>query len=410
MIPSATTVWTMPLTSAFPSLALELRIGQLHADHRRQALTHVLAGEVGVLLGENRRLARPVVQGAGQRGTEPGDVGAAVHGVDVVGERQHVLGEAVVVLQRDLDAGRVDHPLHMDRLRVKHGSPPVQVANEAGDTALEVEDLLAVGALVDEPDPEPLVQVGRLPEAGGDRLPAEVERLEHGRVGREEAARAVLAVPGRVQPAIGLRCPAGLLHRTLRLPAVRVLLHPALAVAQHLDPHLGRQGVDHRHADAMQAAGHLVPAAAELAAGVEDGVHDLESILAARVAPDRDAAAVIHHLDRCVGVDGDVHAGGDVGHRLVDAVVHQLPDELVQAPRIGRADVHARPLADGLQALQDLDVGGRVAVAALSSCPARRLHGHARVSCCVVGVSVPAASTGMGEVSAGPPAPRVMMA
>ena len=48
------------------------------------------------------------------------------------------------------------------------------------------------------------------------------------------------------------------------------------------------------------------------------------------------------------------------GQRLVDGVVHDLPHEVVQAALAGRADVHARPLADGLEALEDLDRGGVV--------------------------------------------------
>ena len=51
--------------------------------------------------------------------------------------------------------------------------------------------------------------------------------------------------------------------------------------------------VDDRDADAVEAAGDLVAAAAELAAGVEDGVDDLEGVLAGGVLPDRDAAAVV---------------------------------------------------------------------------------------------------------------------
>jgi hypothetical protein len=43
----------------------------------------------------------------------------------------------------------------------------------------------------------------------------------------------------------------------------------------------------------VEAARDLVPAAAELGAGVEDGVDDLEGVLAAGVTTDRDAAAVV---------------------------------------------------------------------------------------------------------------------
>ena len=54
---------------------------------------------------------------------------------------------------------------------------------------------------------------------------------------------------------------------------------------------------------------------------------------------------------------------GVAGHRLVDRVVDDLPDEVVQAARVGRADVHARPAADRLEALEDLDARGGVVAA-----------------------------------------------
>ncbi len=50
------------------------------------------------------------------------------------------------------------------------------------------------------------------------------------------------------------------------------------------------------------------------------------------------------------------------GHRLVDRVVDDFPDQVVQTGRAGRTDVHARPLAHGIEALEHLDVlGGIVA-------------------------------------------------
>ena len=61
---------------------------------------------------------------------------------------------------------------------------------------------------------------------------------------------------------------------------------------------------------------------------------------------DPDPAVVLqHHLD----------ARGVAGHRLVDGVVHDLPDQVVQAALAGGADVHAGPLAHRLQSLEDRD-------------------------------------------------------
>ena len=56
-----------------------------------------------------------------------------------------------------------------------------------------------------------------------------------------------------------------------------------------------------------------------------------------------------------------VDFGGMAGQRLVDGVVDDLVDHVVQAGAVvGVADIHARPLAHGVEALQDLDRFGVV--------------------------------------------------
>ena len=45
---------------------------------------------------------------------------------------------------------------------------------------------------------------------------------------------------------------------------------------------------------------------------------------------------------------------------LVHRVVEHLGHEMVQGALVGAADIHGGPLADGLQALQHLDVAGGV--------------------------------------------------
>jgi hypothetical protein len=136
----------------------------------------------------------------------------------------------------------------------------------------------------------------------------------------------------------------------------------APAVAHHLDLKPLGEGVDHRHTDAVQAARDGVGVAAELAPGVQLGHDHLERRpVLDRVLVDRDAAAVVDHPDPAVGGQGDVDPGAVAGQGLVDGVVDDLVDEVVQAPRPGRPDVHPGSLADGLQALQDGDRFGGVA-------------------------------------------------
>jgi hypothetical protein len=75
---------------------------------------------------------------------------------------------------------------------------------------------------------------------------------------------------------------------------------------------------------------------------------------------DRHAAAVVLDGDDAIGLDRDPDGLGLSGHRLVDRVVDDLPDQVMETARVGRADVHARALADSLEALEDLDAGGVV--------------------------------------------------
>ncbi len=86
-------------------LPLELRLRQAHADHRHQPLAHVIAGDghFVLLLFQHSRGRSEVVDRARQRRAEPGEVRAAIHGIDGVGERKYVFAVGVVVLQRDLD-------------------------------------------------------------------------------------------------------------------------------------------------------------------------------------------------------------------------------------------------------------------------------------------------------------------
>ena len=56
------------------------------------------------------------------------------------------------------------------------------------------------------------------------------------------------------------------------------------------------------------------------------------------------------------GLSVTTHLRGVAGQRLVDGVVDDLVDHVVEAGAvIGVADIHARPLAHRVEALEDLD-------------------------------------------------------
>src|SRR4051794_14327470 len=327
-------------------LALELRVGELGRDDRGQPLAHVLAGEVLVLLLELALLARIAVERARQGGAEARQVRAALVRVDVVREREDGLLIGGVPLQRDFDRALVRITLEEDHLLLDRVLAVVEVADEVLDAALVLElNAVAAAALVDERDLEAAREERRLAQALLEDREVEVERLEDVGV-RQEADRG-----------------AGLLRRLAPdevvawLPAVE-LLCPEVTVAADLDLERLAQRVDDGDADAVQAARHLVAATvSELAAGVQDGEHDLDG-RPALLLHDRhgDTAAVVDDRDRVVGMDRDLDRARVAGERLVDGVVHNLVHEVVQAAHPGGPDVHAGALADRFETLEDGDV------------------------------------------------------
>ena len=81
----------------------------------------------------------------------------------------------------------------------------------------------------------------------------------------------------------------------------------------------------------MQAAGDLVPAAAELAAGVQHGKDDLQRAFSGLLLNvDGNAAAVVGDADNVSRFDGHVDAGAVAGQRLVNRVVHNLVNKMMQ--------------------------------------------------------------------------------
>ena len=330
-------------------LALKLRLADLEADDTGQALAHIVAREVGVLVLEDALLAREVIGCARQRELEAGEVRAALFRVDVVDEGVDILLVTVVVLHGDLDDSCVLDAVEVDGLGVQHFFLAVEVLDERADAALEVERLTAdrLDALVVQADRDAVVEEGELAQAMAQRLVAVRRDREDLRVRHEVDART------------RLRRRADDCQRLRRHAALEGDLVD-LAVALDLDFHARRQGVDDGNADAVQAARHLVAVAAELAARVQDGQDDLDGRLAALVHVDRDAAAVVDDRDAVVLVDRHVDVVAVAGERLIDGVVDDLVDEMVQAALARAADVHARAHADGLEPLEDLDLLGAV--------------------------------------------------
>ena len=107
----------------------------------------------------------------------------------------------------------------------------------------------------------------------------------------------------------------------------------------------------------MQAAGDLVGILVEFSAGVKLGHDHFGGGDAFRlVNVNGNAAAIVGDGDGTIGIEGDDNAIGMAGERFIDGVVHHLIDHVMEARTIvSIADIHARPLAHGVEALQHLD-------------------------------------------------------
>ena len=130
-----------------------------------------------------------------------------------------------------------------------------------------------------------------------------------------------------------------------------------LAVAPDPQLQFARQRVDDGNADAVQAAGDLVGVLVEFSAGMQLRHDDFGGGNAfALVDVDGNAAAIVAHGDRAVRIEDDLDRGRVTRQRFVDGVVDDLVHHVVQAAAIvGVADIHARPLANGIETLQHPD-------------------------------------------------------
>src|SRR5690606_26451373 len=330
-------------------LRRELRVGKLHRQHRGQPFARIVARGHDLLALRDTLVLDVLVQRPRHRGAEALKVRAAVALRDIVRVAEHGLLIAVVPLQRGLDLDIPAFFLEIQDRRVQRRLAAVQVRDEGADTAFELENVAAAVPLVLQRDPDAAIQERQLPQPLRERVVVELEVREDLGARLERDRR-----PGAVRR-------ADLGERRKRL-AVRVFLLVDLAAAVARQGQRFGERVDDGHADAGRASGDLVRVVVEFAARVQDGHDDL-----GRRAPllgvdiDRDAAAVVGHGDGLVGVDRDVDLRAEPRQSLVDRVVDDLEHHVMETGAIiGVTDIHSRPLPDGLKALSDLDILGRI--------------------------------------------------
>ena len=116
------------------------------------------------------------------------------------------------------------------------------------------------------------------------------------------------------------------------------------------------QGVDHRCAHAVESAGNFIASAAEFSAGMQHREHDFKRRTAGLcLNVHGNTAAIIYHGNGSVGINLHQNFRAIPCQRFVDGVIYDLIHQMVQTGRRRGPDIHAGPLTNRLQPLQNLN-------------------------------------------------------
>ena len=299
---------------------------------------------------------------------------AAVALGDVVGKAENRLVIAVVPLQRGVDDDVAPAVPDHDRVADERLLGAVEIADERLDPALVVEgrDPGLGRALVPESDVKAGVEEGELAQPVLQLVEIELD-LRKGLGRRQEGDAGARTLGGLARDAERrLRLAAGKAHGVFRAVAADAELQPL------------RKRVHHRHADAVKPAGDLVGALVELPAGVQLGHDDLgggDALLLVDIGGN--PTAVVADRRRAVGAQHHMNMLAIARQRLVHGVVDGLVHHAVQAGAVvGIADVHAGPLAHGIEAAQNRDGFGAVALGWGGAAGGGVGHGSTRLRPC----------------------------
>ena len=165
-------------------LRLKPRVRQFHAQHADQPFAHVIAGNGRVLFLQQVVLLGVLVDGAGQRRAEAGQMRAAVGIGDRVGEAEDLVVVAVGVLQHAIHehvlilAVNFARSFASDRngLGMQRLLAPAELPDELLDAVLVKKRLGLLVALVREHDLDARIQKRQLAQAVGQDVELELGR------------------------------------------------------------------------------------------------------------------------------------------------------------------------------------------------------------------------------------------
>ena len=134
---------------------------------------------------------------------------------------------------------------------------------------------------------------------------------------------------------------------------VPLKMHLPVLIYLHGKP-LG-QSVHYAQPHSVQSAGYLVPASAELSAGMKLGQTYLyRRYSLGLVYPRGNTAPVVFYRQRPVCIYRHLDLVTVTRQSLVYGIVHYLDRKMMKPPLVSRPDIHSRPLPHRLQPLQYL--------------------------------------------------------
>jgi hypothetical protein len=337
----------LPGGEAFLGLAGKLGVEELDGEDVGAARPDVLGGQLDAPGQEVAELAE-VPHRLGQAGAQAIDVGAALDRGDEV---DVALGEGLAARGEPDQGpgGGLGGAFHIAGKGV--GGEDLAVGQGLEQIVLEavfvVPGCLFLAGLVAEADGQSGAEDGlgleqMLEAAGGETRAVEIAVIG------PEAQTGARLLAGDLADGLQVR----------DLVAVGEGHVVFLAVALDPDLQVPGEGVDDRDAYPVETTGEAIAVVGELAPGVELGEDDLDSGQAlVGVEVHRHATAIVADLQGAIGVEDHGDGPGMAGQGLVDAVIYDFLGEVIGPGGVG---VHARALADRVQAAQNLDGGGVV--------------------------------------------------
>ena len=199
------------------------------------------------------------------------------------------------------------------------------------------------------------VEIRQFPQPAAHQISLKIHVLKHPGIGLEADGGAPLG--GAPQALQVIHRPAGN-HLAGLFVFYRFESNLIVAVILiYVHHHPFGQGVYHGSAHPVKAAGILIGFVVEFSAGVQLGINHLYGGNAQlRVNVRGHAPAVVGNLAGAVLFQGNGNFTGEAVGGLVNGVVHDFPDQMMQSPGTGGANIHTRTHANGVQSFQNLDV------------------------------------------------------